>query len=137
MRRGACACGAVTLTCEGEPLRRSLCHCLQCQQRTGSAFSIHAYWPTASVMVTGAVKRFSRSADSGRLIHFHFCPDCGSTMFWKGQLFPDRTGVPVGLLGDPGFPPPEAAIFAEHQFHWVTVPEGTPEFPAAAPLPPA
>ena len=41
-RRAACSCGQLHLTIEGEPLRISMCHCLECQRRTGAVISNQA-----------------------------------------------------------------------------------------------
>jgi hypothetical protein len=38
-RRAACSCGQFQLTIEGEPSRISMCHCLECQRRTGAVIS--------------------------------------------------------------------------------------------------
>jgi hypothetical protein len=35
-RRASGACGQLGVTCEGEPVRISMCHCLACQQRSRS-----------------------------------------------------------------------------------------------------
>jgi len=36
----ACNCGQLRLTCEGQPVRVSMCHCLECQRRTGAVLSV-------------------------------------------------------------------------------------------------
>jgi hypothetical protein len=36
-RHAACNCGQLHLTIEGEPSRIAMCHCLECQRRTGAA----------------------------------------------------------------------------------------------------
>ena len=41
-RRAACSCGQLQLTIEGEPSRISMCHCLECQRRTGAVISNQA-----------------------------------------------------------------------------------------------
>ena len=41
-RRAACSCGQLHLTIESEPSRISMCHCLECQRRTGAAISNQA-----------------------------------------------------------------------------------------------
>ena len=41
-RRAACSCGQLHLTIEGEPSRISMCHCLECQRRTGAVISNQA-----------------------------------------------------------------------------------------------
>lgn len=126
-RSAACACGQITLSVIGEPSTVSMCHCLQCQRRTGSTYSVHAYFSTEQVTIRGAAKRYSRPSDAGRLVHFHFCTNCGSTTYWYLEPFPDRIGVPVGLFADPAFPPPKVSIFAPHRHPWVAVPPGIPQ----------
>ena len=39
VQRAACSCGQLHLTIEGEPVRISMCHCLECQRRTGAVLS--------------------------------------------------------------------------------------------------
>ena len=44
-RTATCSCGQLRLACEGEPVRISICHCLECQKRTGSIFgAMDAAW---------------------------------------------------------------------------------------------
>jgi len=126
-RSAACACGAVSLTVEGEPLTVSMCHCLACQRRTGSTYSVHAYFPKERVSLRGTPKRFARAGDTGAMVDFHFCPDCGSTTHWELEAISGRIGIPVGIFADPGFPPPSVAIFVPHRHPWVVIPEGVPQ----------
>jgi hypothetical protein len=41
-RSAACSCGQLHLSIKGEPLRISMCHCLECQRRTGAVISNQA-----------------------------------------------------------------------------------------------
>jgi hypothetical protein len=125
-RDGQCRCGSVKVQTEGEPLAISMCHCRDCQRRTGSAFSIHAYFPSEKVLVKGTTRAHGRAADSGREVRFSFCPECGSTVFWEAALRPGAKGIPVGIFAEPNFPPPQNAIFTEHRHPWVVIPEGVP-----------
>ena len=129
-RKGACACGSIQIYADGEPLTISMCHCLLCQKRTGSTYSVHAYFPNERVSVEGVTRLYSRTSDSGRRVNFHFCPDCGATMYWTLEAKADRTGIPVGVFADPGFPPPQVAIFVPHRHPWVTIPDGVPQHEA-------
>jgi hypothetical protein len=47
-----------------------------------------------------------RTADSGNAISFSFCPDCGATVYYVLQQFPDVVAVPIGAFADPTFPAP-------------------------------
>ena len=42
IRKAACCCGQLRAVCQDEPVRISVCHCLDCQRRTGSAFGFQA-----------------------------------------------------------------------------------------------
>ena len=107
IRHASCGCGQLRLTSEGEPVRISVCHCLECQRRTGSAFGVQARYPRDRVTkIEGRAAHFFRVADSGRRIDFRFCPDCGSTVYWEVEASPDLIAVAVGAFADPDFPPP-------------------------------
>ncbi|MEM9670420.1 MAG: GFA family protein [Pseudomonadota bacterium] len=55
-----------------EPVRVSVCHCLECQKRSGSAFAVQARWPDAQIELTGTYKTWRRTADSGRKATYYF-----------------------------------------------------------------
>ena len=118
-RRAACSCGQLHLICEGEPARISMCHCLECQRRTGGIFASQARFPRDRVIVTGRSTQFVRSSDSGNEIAFHFCPVCGSTVFWEGKRYPDMIYVAVGSFADPAFPPPSHSVWESRRHEWV------------------
>lgn len=121
VREASCRCGALRARCRGEPVRISVCHCLACQQRTGSAFAAQARFPADRVTVTGESRTWTRTADSGRTIDYHFCPECGSTVFYSGGNFPDVVAVPVGAFADPTFPPPRFSVWEKRKHPWTTV----------------
>lgn len=123
-RSASCACGKLQISCEGDPLRISMCHCDDCQRRTGSPFSIAAFFPRDCVTVLrGSAKTFVRDSLSGKPVAFHFCPDCGSTLFWEASRMPDRIGVAVGAFADPSFPRPEQSVWTKDKHLWLDLPE--------------
>jgi hypothetical protein len=67
-RRASCTCGKLRLAAEGEPIRISMCHCLDCQKRTGSVFGVQARFPEDRVRIDGPSTQFVRTADSGNRI---------------------------------------------------------------------
>lgn len=125
-RVAQCACGQLSVTTTDDPEIVGICHCTQCQARTGSAFSIHAFFPHARSTITGESSSFSREAQSGRNVTFHFCPVCGTTLYWLTELMPRSWGIAVGAFRDPLFPPPQVAVWAEQKLHWVESPEWLP-----------
>jgi len=119
-RVASCSCGQLRLTCEGEPVRISICHCLECQKRTGSVFATQARFPRAAVTTEGRSSRWSRTGDSGTTATFHFCPVCSSIVYWDMDGAPDFVAVAVGAFADPAFPPPGVSVYEERQHPWVT-----------------
>ena len=59
-----------------------------------------------------------RSCDSGGAT-YHFCPECGSTVYWDISIAPDFVGVAVGGFTDPAFPPPMISGFEAYGPAWV------------------
>ena len=55
-RQAACHCGQLRLEVAGEPFAISICNCLACQRRTGSAFGMQAGFKSDQVRILG---RFS------------------------------------------------------------------------------
>jgi hypothetical protein len=122
-RRAQCSCGKLTVTCEGDPIRVSMCHCLACQRRTGSPFGQQARWSTEDVKVDGPSTTFVRVGDSGGTITFRFCPSCGATVYYEIDGMPGVVAVPVGAFADSSFPPPTCSIYEARKHAWVKVPE--------------
>ena len=121
-RTASCACGQLSITVRGEPLRISICHCDQCQRRTGAPFGQQARFPKDRVAIAGESRRFERIADSGNQICLHFCPECGSTVYYELGIAPDDYGVAVGCFADPMFPAPKVSLYAERKHDWVALP---------------
>lgn len=117
-RVASCSCGQLRLTCEGEPVRISICHCLECQKRTGSVFATQARFAREHVRIEGRSAEWSRRGDSGQQATFHFCTVCGSTVYWDMSGAPDFVAVAVGAFADPGFPPPRVSVYEERQHPW-------------------
>ncbi|MCH8142491.1 MAG: GFA family protein [Proteobacteria bacterium] len=127
-RQATCSCGKLRLIAQGEPLRVSVCHCTACQRRTGSVFGMQARFSSDNVNIDGPSKKYVRTADSGNRITFHFCPDCGSTMYYQLGDALDMIAIPVGAFADPGFPPPQFSVYETRQHTWVVLPDNMEHF---------
>ena len=121
-RRASCGCGQLSATVTGEPVRISICHCLACQRRTGSVFGEQARFPATNVEIEGTSSSWSRTADSGNRITFHFCPTCGSTVFYQPEREPDLIAIPAGAFADPTIPAPRVSVYESRRHPWVIVP---------------
>ena len=121
--RASCSCGQLRVTCEGDPVRVSMCHCLACQQRTGSVFGVQARFAQERVAIEGRSSEYERVGDSGGKARFHFCPTCGATMYWRNDDTPGVIAVPVGAFADPGFAAPTRSVYEVRRHAWVVVPD--------------
>jgi hypothetical protein len=119
----ACSCEQLRLWAEGEPVRISVCHCLACQRRTGSAFGFQARFSAERVRVEGRRSQYVRISDAGEARNFHFCPDCGATVYYTAETQPELIAVPVGAFADPAFPPPRISVWESRRHSWVGLPD--------------
>jgi hypothetical protein len=120
-RTATCRCGQLSIACSGEPVRVSVCHCYDCQKRSGSAFAYQARFAGDAVTVSGDSKIYTHIGDSGNSADFHFCPTCGSTLWY--HALPDRTlyAIPVGAFADKDFPAPQYTVYLDRKHDWVTL----------------
>jgi hypothetical protein len=122
MRRAECACGQLSATCSGEPIWVSVCHCLACKRRTGSAFSWNARWAQADVAIEGRAAEFTRIGDEGGRITNSFCPSCGTTVYYVMDVQPDVVAIAAGGFADPSFPAPRFSVYDPvRRCDWVDV----------------
>jgi len=120
-RLATCRCGQLRAECVGEPVRISVCHCLACQKRTGSAFAAQARWPDTQITISGKSSSWVRTADSGRKVTYRFCPDCGSTLAYAIEGSPGITAIPLGAFADPAFPAPRFSVYENRKHLWTAV----------------
>lgn len=128
-RRAECACGSLHLETLGEPVRASVCHCHACQRRTGSAFGAQARFRREQVVdITGEESLFHRTGDAGGKLTFHFCPKCGSTLYFEmaGDTPPftsEFLAVTLGCFADAADFVPQVSIYEARKHAWVALVE--------------
>jgi hypothetical protein len=140
-RTASCNCGQLRVTCTGpDPDRVVMCNCYLCQRQTGSAFSLQARFPNEQVKIEGKSTAWKFPIEGAKpteyrtcagsdgiatnsaadLVTSHFCPECGSTVYYYRKSDPARTGVRVGAFADSTFPPPMGSGFEAYAHPWVS-----------------
>jgi len=123
----SCRCGQLRATVTGEPVRVSVCHCLNCKKRSGSAFAVQARWPSNQVQIEGQSKSYKQVSDSGNWGEFHFCPDCGSDVYYRNDgptvdaKFADMVAIPLGTFENPFFLTPHFSVWESRKHDWVEI----------------
>lgn len=128
MREAQCGCGNLRIETEGEPAFVIMCHCEACQRRTGAPNGVGAYFNIDQTKISGETKSFARPTDAGRTLTNHFCPTCGTTVYWEAESLAGFFGVAVGCFTDPNFPPPQRSVFTKRKHAWMAVPDGAEVF---------
>jgi hypothetical protein len=130
-REARCACGACAIRVQDEPAINAICHCRDCQRRTGSAFGWSAYFPNAAVTATlGAFRTYSpagKAPDAGNKDWQEriFCGKCGTTLSWRSSDFEGLTGIAGGCFNEATpLPEPTMSVGNETRCAWMTVPAG-------------
>ena len=126
-RTASCRCGQLRATTTGEPVRMSVCHCLNCKKRSGSAFATQARWPSEQVAIEGQSKSFKKVSDSGNWATFHFCPECGSDLYYRNDGpgvdtdLASLLAIPLGAFDDPFFGELNYSVYEERKYKWVEI----------------
>ena len=128
-RIASCSCGKLTVSTRGEPVRVSICQCLACQRRTGSVFAAQARFPDDAITIEGRSTEYVRIGDEGSSARFHFCPECGATVFYRLDTVPGVVAIPVGAFADSSFPGPAVSVYEDHMHSWVRMPDDMEHMP--------
>ena len=121
-----CACGQASITVNALPTLHGICHCTNCKRRTGSAFGISAYFDRVAVVErtgdthTYAFHHAAQDHDQTR----HFCPRCGTTLFWFVSALPEKIGIAGGCFADRVLPEPTYSVTDRKRETWVGLPSG-------------
>lgn len=123
---GGCHCGAIRYEVSGEPMTHALCHCRDCRRHAGAPMVGWTMFPAAAVRtVRGTVKVYT-SSEHGRR---HFCPDCGTGLFYTNErVLPGIVDVQSATLDDPDAVPARAQIQVAERIGWMEHAHGLPAF---------
>ncbi len=124
---GGCLCGSVRYECSAEPIAMGNCHCRDCQRVTGSGYASGMLVPRSAVTITGNVKYYEVTGDSGSTVGRGFCPNCGSRLFSKPPN-PELMGIMAGSLDDPSYFQPTMDIYTDSAQPWDYMNPDLPKF---------
>ena len=96
---GGCLCGAIRYTIGADVSELRACHCTTCQKVSGAGGTVNAIVASKDFRLEkGSLKRYTATADSGRILHRYFCADCGSHIYSQRDVTPERLVVRAGTI---------------------------------------
>ena len=120
---GSCHCGYLTIEGEADPQKATICHCTDCQQRTGSAFGVSVPVAGATFKMKGTPTTYLKTtAESGNPRLQAFCPRCGSSIYSTspGEGQQASYMVRVGILRQRKEFKPRRQVWFRSAQPWVT-----------------
>lgn len=134
---GGCLCGAVRYSIDAQPIMARVCWCRVCQYIGAGTGTANVMFPSATLKVEGEVTIYTRTAESGNVMHRRFCPKCGTPVFTTGERRPDIVGVRGGSLDDSEIAKPQSTIWVNEAPSWACIADDLPKFEGQPPPPPA
>jgi hypothetical protein len=130
---GKCLCGAVRITASAPPIAARTCWCRNCQFIAAGSSTVNACFRKEDITITGPLKDFPITADSGNILHWRFCPTCGTQVSSEAEVRPHLIFIRTGTLDDPSLAAPHATIWTNSAPGWACINESLPKYPGQAP----
>ncbi len=133
--KGKCLCEAVQYEWTGASASASYCHCPDCRKATGGPYTVGVGVRAEGLAISGRTAGYTKTADSGNQITREFCPECGSPLFTRAEVYPDMVWIKAGSLDEPELIKPTHHIWAGKAVPWAYLDESLPSFPGNGPSP--
>jgi len=125
---GGCLCGIIRYRVADEPLTLYVCHCTDCQRRTGSAFALSmVVLKSALELLQGDPRTYAVTSD-GLQRRGKFCAECSTRLWGEPLKFPQVVVVQPGTLDDTTWLRPVGHIWTRSAQPWVSIPKDTVNF---------
>lgn len=125
---GACNCGRIRYEVLSAPLLTYVCHCGNCQKRSGSAFGMGMVIPVVDLLVHGELSCWERVSDTGNRNPRYSCATCGNVIYGLGAYTPGLAKLMPGTLSNTKEVRPDVHIWTSSAQDWVKIPEDVLQF---------
>lgn len=120
---GGCMCGAVRYEASWPPNWSAHCHCRDCQRASGAAFVTYAGIRKDGFRWSKGTPKIFRSSPG---VERFFCGDCGTSLAYWGERWPDETHIFAATLDEPARAEPQIHIYTDEQLPWIHLADGLP-----------
>lgn len=116
---GGCHCGQIRYRARVDPEKISICHCTDCQVLTGCAYRISAHVSVGDFeLLSGKVKSYVKTADSGAKRVQAFCPECGTPLYAEALENPTVRSLRIGSIDQRAALRPRRQIWCRSALPW-------------------
>jgi hypothetical protein len=119
---GECNCGTVTYEVFRAPLLTYVCHCGNCQKRSGNGFGMGIVVPVDDLKVNGELSCWERVSDVGNRNPRYSCATCGNVIYGLGAYTPGLAKVMPGTLINTQGIRPDVHIWTSSAQEWIKIP---------------
>jgi hypothetical protein len=117
---GACLCGEISYEAEIDPAKVIICHCIDCQRNSASAFR----WGTMVTreqfkLLKGKPKIFIKTAESGNKRTLAFCGTCGTSLYGAAAENAEVYSLRLGTATQARELRPSLQIWRRSALDWV------------------
>jgi hypothetical protein len=126
---GCCHCGFISYEAEIDPGKVEICHCVDCQVLSGSAFRTLAPVEKNTFRIrSGQPKAYVKTAASGNKRAQMFCPECGTPIFSSAADGGQPLYVRVATVRQHNQLPPKTQYWVRSVQAWLADLRSLPSF---------
>jgi hypothetical protein len=116
---GRCHCGIVRYEARLDPAQVTVCHCGDCQMLSGSPYRVSVRVPASAFrLLSGELKSYVKTADSGSKRSHAFCPICGTPVHSSDPDGATSYSLRVGCLDRRSELRPTRQIWCQSSLPW-------------------
>ena len=117
---GACLCGHVSYEADIDPEAVRICHCSDCQTSSATAFRIGVPVERKHFrLLSGALRVYVKTAESGAKRALSFCPDCGASIHGADHVEPKTYSLRLGTARQRHELVPRLQIWRRSALKWL------------------
>ena len=115
---GACLSAKVRYETTGEAVHAIHCYCRDCQHMSGGGNAPQLAVMRDTLTLSGPVKTFGVTSDSGNDVELGFCGECGSPIYKTTSYTPELIFLFAGSLDDPARFTPRNKVYEDRRQPW-------------------
>ena len=121
---GGCQCRTVRYELTGEPQMLYVCHCLDCQKQSSSAFGMSLRVDPENIKYQSgedSLKIWITRGEDGGIKKCAFCRNCGTRIFHGSDNLEEPVSIKAGSLDDTRWLKPIAHIWLRSSQRWLSI----------------